>query len=111
MTPNTQLIADIKELIADGFQNGLSLDDIANNILIATRVQPQSPWMAIDTAPHGETVLLGYWYDGVWMEEVGQASWGWRRGSVSNLSAHGQATHWMPQPAPPVTRPDRGGGQ
>ena len=40
---HNQLIADIKEMIADGFEEGMSLDDIANNIVIATLGQPQSP--------------------------------------------------------------------
>ncbi|WP_411755904.1 DUF551 domain-containing protein [Sinorhizobium meliloti] len=49
-------------------------------------------------------VLLA-WSDstlaGGWKMEAGMASWGWRRGGVSNMSEHGQATHWMPLPEPP----------
>lgn len=61
-------------------------------------------WQPIETAPHGKTVLLGWrdWRDHQWCMEVGPASHGWRRGGVSNISAHGSATHWMPLPAPPV---------
>jgi hypothetical protein len=69
-------------------------------------------WQPIETAPHGETVLLGYWTnDGLgnrdWNADVGMASWGWRRGSISNMSYHGQATHWMPLPPAPVSESDQ----
>jgi len=63
-------------------------------------------WQKIESAPHGERVLLGWWQpDGLgeqdWECEVGAASWGWRRNGVSNMSYHGRATHWMPLPEPP----------
>lgn len=63
-------------------------------------------WQPIETAERGEEVLLGWWQDdGIggkdWQIEVGRASWGWRKGSISNMSQHGQATHWMPLPPPP----------
>jgi hypothetical protein len=60
-------------------------------------------WQDIGTAPHEVNVLLAYW-DGMmgrWQIEAGMASWGWRRGDVSNMSRHGHATHWMPLPEPP----------
>lgn len=63
----------------------------------------REPWQPIETAPRGATVLLG-WHDclgGAWAAEVGMASWGWKTKSVSNISAHGRATHWMPLPAAP----------
>ena len=66
-----------------------------------------SEWQPIETAPHGETVLLGWWNsDGLggsdWICEVACASFGWRRGSISNMSRHGKATNWQPLPTPPI---------
>ena len=58
-------------------------------------------WRQIETAPHGEPVLLGWWYEGKWRNEVAPATTGWRRGAYSTMSQHGQATHWLPLPAPP----------
>lgn len=63
-----------------------------------------SNWQPIETAPHGECVLL-YWRDWADREymEVTQASWGERfPNGYSNLSRHGSATHWMPLPAAPL---------
>ena len=68
-------------------------------------------WQPIDeNTPHGEQLLLGWWQaNGLgqfdWISEVGAASWGWRRGSISNMSRHGNATHWMPLPTPPTALP------
>lgn len=63
-----------------------------------------SDWKSIDTAPHEVNVLLAYWdrHQDRWQIEAGMASWGWRRDGVSNLSRHGEATHWMPLPTPPA---------
>lgn len=61
-------------------------------------------WMPVETAPHEVNVLLAWpdrTFSGGWMIEAGMASWGWRRDGVSNMSEHGQATHWMRLPAPP----------
>lgn len=60
-------------------------------------------WMPIETAPHDQEVLLGWAdWDGVWITEVGMASWGWRTARVNNISLHGRATHWQTlPPAPP----------
>lgn len=64
-----------------------------------------SDWQLVETAPHGERVLLG-WYqtDGTWFAETGMASHGWSRPDIgiSNMSRHGAATHWRPLPAPPL---------
>jgi hypothetical protein len=62
----------------------------------------QSAWQPIETAPHQEYVLLGWLYDGIWETDVGTATSGWRRGGISTMSQHGQATHWMPLPEPPA---------
>ena len=64
-------------------------------------------WRPIETAPFGDVVLLGWWSeDGMgganWETEVGAAAWGWRRGTISNRSMHGHATHWLPLPTPPA---------
>lgn len=63
-------------------------------------------WRPIETAEHDEEVLLGWWQNtGLggkdWITDVGKASYGWRRGSISNMSLHGSATHWQPLPSPP----------
>ena len=68
--------------------------------------QPQSGWRPIETAPHEEVVLLGWWQsdwlgNDDWVSEVDHASFGWRRGSISSRSYHGRATHWQPLPPPP----------
>jgi hypothetical protein len=57
-------------------------------------------WQPIETAPHGEIVLLGWFEDRDWQTVVGHASWGWRTAQVSNVSRHSHATHWMPLPSP-----------
>lgn len=72
--------------------------------LIADRKRRGEPvaWQPIETAPHGEEVLLGWLeWDGAWKMEVSQASWGWSTKTASNISRHGQATHWMPLPDAP----------
>lgn len=75
--------------------------------LIALDIKPLvcDRWQPIETAPFGETVLLGWrdWRDHQWCMEVGPASHGWRRGGINNVSLHGSATHWMPLPEPPTT--------
>ena len=61
-------------------------------------------WRGIESAPHDVEVLLGWnhWRDDYWVMEAGKASWGSRsEGGYSNMSRHGDATHWMPLPAPP----------
>jgi hypothetical protein len=60
-------------------------------------------WQPIETAPHEQKVLLGWWYMGEWMCEAAMASHGWRRNGISTMSWHGQATHWQPLPPPPMT--------
>jgi|SRR5687768_348673 len=61
-------------------------------------------WRDISTAPHETYVLLGWWDEGKWNCETGLASHGWRRNGVSNMSRHGQATHWRMLPdGPPLT--------
>lgn len=59
-------------------------------------------WQPIETAPHEQNVLVGWWYNGEWKCETAMASHGWRRNGISTMSRHGQATHWQPLPAPPA---------
>ncbi len=70
------------------------------------QLKRERKWRSVDSAPHEEAVLLGWWQeDGHggrnWETEVRAYSFGWRRGSISNMSRHGQATHWMPLPKAP----------
>jgi hypothetical protein len=58
-------------------------------------------WRLVETAPHATWVLLGWWDEGEWNSATGFASHGWRRGGISTMSRHGQATHWMPLPLGP----------
>lgn len=83
----------------------------AITVLRAVVASPQTEWQPVETAPHEQRVLLGWWYDGLWISEVAEFSHGWRKGAISNMSHHGQATHWMPLPASPVSRPMQRGGE
>jgi len=57
--------------------------------------------------PHEEVVLLGwYTWDGAWVYEATYFSRGERVGNYSNMSEHGQATHWQPLPQPPKEKTD-----
>lgn len=62
-------------------------------------------WLPIESAPHDTNVIMAWrdeTYSDGWRIETGMASWGWRRDGISNMSCHGQATHWRPLPLPPV---------
>ena len=62
-------------------------------------------WRPIETAPHGDDVLLYCPDRGDTNRsriEVGPASQGWRNEAVSNMSYHPWASHWMPLPPPPA---------
>ena len=68
------------------------------------RVREAQQWNLIDSAPHETLVVLG-WYDesGVFKQEIGLASAGRRYpGGASDMWWHGQATHWLPLPTPPL---------
>jgi len=88
---------DIAEAIRTRASNRKTMDAIADADL-----SNDLRWRAIDTAPHETYVLLGWWDDGSWNSSTGFASHGWRRGAFSTMSMHGQASHWMPLPAPPA---------
>lgn len=84
-------------------------------ILSATPQQDaQDPWQPIETAPHGEDVLLFCPDRGCPTNrariELGQASHGERGNGWSSMSFHSWATHWMPLPAPPATPQQEGEG-
>lgn len=78
---------------------------------LSAQVQDVAGWQPIEAAPHDTNVLLA-WADstlpGGWKMEAGMASWGWRRDGVSNMSEHGQATHWMPLPSAPAAPAKQG---
>lgn len=79
--------------------------------MVGIRELSSPDWQPIETAPLGQEVLLGWWDDdglggSNWAAEVGCASFGWRRGSISNMSQHPHATHWQP-----IIPPSKGGGE
>lgn len=59
-------------------------------------------WRPIETAPHETLVVLGWFEEGVWKQDLGLASAGqrWPTGA-SNMWWHGSATHWLPLPPAP----------
>ena len=60
-------------------------------------------WQDISTAPHEELLVLGWYEDDVWKQEIALASAGKRfANGYSNRWWHGRATHWMPLSAPPA---------
>ena len=86
--------------------DGMS-DDARRQIWLMARAADQLAgvnWQPIETAPHNVLVLLYSPPNVTALEgviEVGYASHGWRRGDVSNMSHHGNATYWMALPPPP----------
>lgn len=65
-------------------------------------------WLPVETAPHGEDVLLycpAYGFASPACVEVGPYSSGWRRDGYSTMSYHARATHWRPLPPPPTLSP------
>ena len=68
----------------------------------AACIREMVKWRPIDTAPHETLVVLGWFEDGVWKQDLGLASAGqrWPTGA-SNMWWHGSATHWLPLPPAP----------
>lgn len=104
---NESLIEELEYAILS-FQHAGNLDRVrkakdALRAALASRPAAGDGWMPIETAPHAQEVLLG-WFDwaGDWLTEVSAASWGWRNERVSNISKHGSATHWRHLPPPPT---------
>jgi hypothetical protein len=59
-------------------------------------------WQPIETAPHEELLVLGWFEGDVWKQEIALASAGQRfENGYSNRWQHGRATRWHPLPAPP----------
>jgi hypothetical protein len=56
-------------------------------------------WQDVDTAPLDRDVLLGWWR--TWPELFWEVTAG-PAGSTKGRWLHGQATHWIPLPPPPV---------
>jgi hypothetical protein len=77
----------------------------------ATSVSAPPGWQSIETAPHEQKVLVGWWYNGEWECEAAMASHGWRRNGISTMSWHGQATHWQSLPPPPIASAAGGTGE
>lgn len=65
----------------------------------------EQQWQPIETAPHEEMVILGWFFDGTFIQEINMYSRGerWDDGHYlrSSMSYHGRATHWMNLPKPP----------
>lgn len=68
----------------------------------AACIREMVEWQPIETAPHETLVVLGWFEDGVWKQDLGLASAGqrWPTG-FSNMWCHGSATHWLPLPPAP----------
>ena len=78
----------------------------ARAALAAALVGRDDGWQSVETAPHGEDVLLycpEYGFASPAHVEVGPYSTGWRRDGYSTMSYHARATHWRPLPEPPLT--------
>lgn len=79
--------------------HGDTVGDIMREFNAQIPDRAQSPWMDIETAPKDVELLLGWWRSGLerkWEYASGLA------GSTKGGWLHGQATHWMPIPAPPT---------
>lgn len=65
----------------------------------------QDKWQPIETAPHEDRVILGWFYEGTFVQEIAKYSTGerWDDGYCirSNMSFHGRAEFWHPLPPPP----------
>lgn len=79
-------------------------DETAMNLIaqMAACIREMVEWRPIETAPHETLVVLGWFEDGVWKQDLGLASAGqrWPTGA-SNMWWHGSATHWLPLPPAP----------
>lgn len=66
-------------------------------------------WQDISTAPHGKLVLLATPIKGHggYIMSVDFASGGQNINGVDTRWIHGQATHWMPLPPPPISAVER----
>lgn len=81
--------------VSDDAAKAAAQADYEDRILAAIRIGPAPGWHPIETAPRDEVVLMAWLYRGEWQYEAGLA------GSTRGGWLHGQATHWMPLPAPP----------
>lgn len=77
----------------------------------APSVAPSREWQDIETAPKDGTRIILCWDDSATLPA--HVELGKRKGFAwANTYGHpfqGEPTHWMPLPAPPVSRPHRGG--
>ena len=71
-------------------------------ITYAEKLRSAQQWRLIETAPHEELVVLGWFEGDTWKQEIGLASAGERYDNgYSSRWWHGQATHWAPLLPPP----------
>lgn len=106
MTDPMELVERAEAKNAPGYINIIDsntteelLDLIAE---MAACIREMVEWRPIETAPHETLVVLGWFEDGVWKQDLGLASAGqrWPTGA-SNMWWHGSATHWLPLPPAP----------
>lgn len=75
-----------------------------NAVEIAGMVR-ETAWRPIESAPKDKELLLGWW--STWPELFWEVAAG-LYGSTKGRWIHGQATHWMPLPAPPALTDEKG---
>lgn len=98
-------MTDLMEL-ADRLDSHMGKADMAEVLAdcrkAAACIREMVEWRPIETAPHETLVVLGWFEDGVWKQDLGLASAGqrWPTGA-SNMWWHGSATHWLPLPPAP----------
>lgn len=112
-----QIMKSANQTIGNGMmsiwdQDVKDIEDVADflrDLPTSTDAAPRAQWQPIETATENECLLLGWWRawpEREWTITADMAictKGGWR---------HGQATHWMPLPAPPSvtsTAPQPGG--
>lgn len=101
MTDPMKLVGLVEGRIGQDFDGECHLTaDEARQI--AACIREMVEWRPIETAPHETLVVLGWFEDGVWKQDLGLASAGqrWPTGA-SNMWWHGSATHWLPLPPAP----------
>ncbi|MBP2508164.1 hypothetical protein J2855_001799 [Agrobacterium tumefaciens] len=109
------ILAELDNVLVNDEQDRETLAKIRTMVsALSAQEQDVAGWQPIEAAPHDTNVLLA-WADSTlpcgWKMEAGMASWGWRRDGVSNMSEHGQATHWMPLPSAPAAPAKQEGGE
>lgn len=101
MTDPMELVGLVEGRIGQDFDGECHLTEEEAR-QIAACIREMVEWRDIETAPHETLVVLGWFEEGVWKQDLGLASAGqrWPTGS-SNMWWHGSATHWIPLPPAP----------